>query len=98
MTIEWTLDAQDEFDTILAHIAATQSVSNAERVVARTMHTEKLMELYPKAGMYDPATDTYDLYVPKTRIRLTYEITETGVLVLVAWHTSRDPADKPTGR
>lgn len=95
MRVKWTVEAQDDLTTILAHIVASDSLANAELVVERVLQTERVIELFPRAGTADPATDTYDIYVPKTRIRLTYKITDDSVVVLVAWHTSRDPESKP---
>jgi hypothetical protein len=41
------------------------------------------------------ATDTYDRYVRKTRIVLTYAVRGEVIWVITAWHTSRDPQSKP---
>ncbi len=94
MRVVWTEEARSELDDILAYIAA-QDVSAAQLVAARVLRTEKLMIRFPRAATHDPLTDTYDRYIPKTRIRLTYEIAGDEIIVLLAWHTSRDPNAKP---
>ncbi len=94
MRIEWTVEAADELDRMLTYIAA-QDTYAADLIAERVMKAEENILHFPKAGSYDAETDTYDRYIPKTRIVLTYAIRDDIIWVITAWHTSRDPATKP---
>jgi hypothetical protein len=66
------------------------------QIAERIFRIEKRIAKFPKAARYDIETDTYDLFVPKTRIILTYAIRGDIIWMVTAWHTSRDPETKPT--
>lgn len=65
------------------------------RSTERVPKAETSIQTFPKAGSYDAETGTYDRYIPKTRIVLTYVLRDDVVWIVAAWHTSRDPATKP---
>jgi plasmid stabilization system protein ParE len=94
MRIAWTAEAVAELDSMLAYIAA-QDPSAASLVAERVLQAESGIQTFPRAGNYDPETDTFDRYIPKTRIVLTYAIRDDAIWIVAAWHTSRDPATKP---
>jgi plasmid stabilization system protein ParE len=95
MKISWTVEASAELDHMLAYIAARDA--GATRLIAeRVFRIEKRIAKFPKAARYDVETDTYDLFVPKTRIILTYAVRGDIIWMVTAWHTSRDPETKPT--
>jgi len=73
MRIEWTAQAAAELDHMLAHIAA-EDVAAAGLVAERVLKAEETIIRFPKAGRYDAETDTFDRYIPRTRIVLTYAI------------------------
>jgi plasmid stabilization system protein ParE len=95
MRIEWVAEAATELDRMLAFIAA-QDVRAAALVVERGLQAERAIVTFPAAGRYDTATKTFDRYIPKTRIVLTYALRGETIWVISVWHTSRNPADKPT--
>jgi len=80
---------------MLAYIAA-QDTSAAALVAKRIQKVEENIVMFPKAGRYDRETDTYDRYIPRTRIILTSAIRGDVIWIVAAWHTSRDPGTKPT--
>jgi toxin ParE1/3/4 len=90
MRIEWTAEAAAELDHLLAYIA-DQDYMAAALVAGRVLKAEESIASFPKAGRHDAATDTYDRFIPRTRIILTYAIREDAIWVLSVWHTSRDP-------
>lgn len=90
MRVEWTEAAAAELDRLLAYIA-TQDMNAASLVAGRTLQAEGNILIFPKAGRYDHATDTYDRFIPKTRIILTYALRGDVIWVIAVWHTSRDP-------
>ena len=94
MRIAWTAEAATELDAILSYIAE-QDLNAAALVVERVMMVEARIIQFPKAGRYDAETDTYDRFIPKTRIVLTYAIRDDTIWMITAWHTSRDPETKP---
>jgi len=95
MRIEWTEEASSELDHILAYIAA-QDTYAATLVTRRIQKVEENLAMFPKAGRYDPETETYDRYIPGTRIILTSTVRDNVIWIVAAWHTSRDPETKPT--
>jgi len=97
MKVNWTVEASAELDHMLAFIAA-QDTSAARLIAERVFKVERRIINFPKAGRYNIETDTYDLFVPKTRIILTYALRGEIIWVITAWHTSRDPATKPARR
>ena len=94
MSIEWTAEAVAELDDILSYIAA-QDIGAAALVAERVIVAEASIILFPKAGRYDVETDTYDRFIPKTRIVLSYAIRDEAIWIITTWHTSRDPKTKP---
>ena len=94
MRIEWTAEAAAELEHMLAY-AASQSTEAAALVAERVLQMEASILQFPFAGRHDPATDTYDRYVRKTRIILTYAIRGDVIWMVTAWHSSRDPQSKP---
>ena len=94
MKINWTVEASAELDHMLAYIAA-QDASAAVLIAERVFKVEKRITSFPKAARYDIETNTYDLFVPKTRIILTYAVRGDIIWVVTAWHISRDPVTKP---
>lgn len=89
MTVLWSKKAKAEFDNILAYIAS-QDISAARLIVERVLKAEQYIELFPEAAPYDEKSETYDRYIPKTRIILTYTVRENEVRILRVWHTSQD--------
>lgn len=94
MNIKWTLDASSDLDNMLAYIAA-QGPQGAVLTVDRVLKTETYILQFPYAAQYDEETNTYDRYILKTRIILTYEVIDDTIWVIRAWHTSRDPKSQP---
>ena len=97
MRIEWTAEAATELDRMLAFVAS-KSVVAAALIAERVLRTERSILQFPFAGRHDAATDTYDRYVLKTRVILTYAIRDEVIWVITAWHTSRDPLTRPPRR
>ena len=94
MRLHWTAEAAAELNHMLAYIAE-QDAGIAALVAERVLAVEEQIVRFPRAGRYDTETDTYDRYIPRTRIVLTYAIREDAVWIVTAWHTSRDPDTKP---
>ena len=95
MRIEWTQEASAELDHMLTYIAA-QDINAAALVAERILKVEENILSFPKAGRYDAETDTYDRYIPRTRIILTSAIRGDVIWIVTVWHTSRNPETKPT--
>ncbi len=94
MIIKWTEEAVADLDAMLAYIAM-QDPHAAALVAERVLKAEEYISEFPRAASFDTETNTYDRYVPKTRIILTYELTEETIWIIRAWDTSRDPETKP---
>ena len=94
MRIEWTVGALGELDHMLAFIAS-KSPEGASLVAERVLKAEETILLFPHAGRHDSETDTYDVFILKTRVVLTYTVRNDIIWVVTVWHTSRDPETKP---
>lgn len=79
---------------MLAYIAA-QDPTAASLVAERVFRMEQSISDFPFAARYEADSGTFDRYVPKTRIVLTYAITDDIIEIISVWHTSRDPESKP---
>ncbi|MGI9406898.1 MAG: type II toxin-antitoxin system RelE/ParE family toxin [Hyphomicrobiaceae bacterium] len=94
MIVEWTEEALADLDEVLGHYQS-HSPEVARRMPERVLGSEAVIQTFPKSGKYDQETDTYDAYVPHTRLILTYRITDEITQIIRVWHTSRDPETKP---
>ncbi len=90
MRIEWTAQAAAELDHILTYIAE-QDFTAAALVAGRVLKAEQSITDFPRAGRYDVETNTFDRYIPRTRIILTYTLRDDAAWIVSVWHTSRDP-------
>ena len=90
MRLEWSDDALNDFENILHHL----SPEIATNTVTRITETEHHILLFPHAAYYDAATDTFERYVPTTRIILIYHIARNVIEIISAFHTSRDSKTK----
>ncbi len=96
MKVEWTAEASTELDRILAYIAS-QDIAAASLVADRALKAEKGIARFPRAGRYDAETATFDRFIPKTRVILTYALRDDAIWIVSVWHTSRDPAARKRG-
>jgi len=87
MRIAWTPAALADLAGILEHLPPDVARNTAERLA----QTESSMLTFPRAAIYHPETDTFERYVPKTRVILIYHLNDDLIEVVAAFHTSRDP-------
>lgn len=92
--IVWTEEAAAELSRMLEFLA-DQNPALAKKLVARVPQTVRTIAMFPEAATRDAETGTFDRYVPKTRIVLTYATRGDDVVIVTGWHTSRDPETKP---
>ena len=90
MRLEWGDAALADFADILTHLPPEVAANTVSRVI----ETEHHILLFPKAAYYDAATDTFERYVPKTRVILIYHIADDVIEIISAFHTLRDPETK----
>lgn len=95
MRIEWSVQALQDLDEMLAAFVASINPHGDALLAERVARTDQTILISPRAGRYDSETDTYDVFVPKTRFILTYAMRENVIWIVTAWHTSRDPDTKP---
>lgn len=74
---------------------ASRNVAGARSVAARVARAVQAIETFPNAGTYNAETDTYQRFVPKTPVVLTYAIRGEIIWIITAWHAARDPESKP---
>jgi len=97
MRTRWTAEALSELDRMLSFIAA-EDIGAASLIAERVLKAEETILQFPMAGRYDAQTDTFDRYIPKTSIVLTYAVRDNTIWVVTIWHTSRNPETKPKRR
>lgn len=90
MRLEWSDAALKDFEDILQNLP----LEVAANTVARVSETEHHILLFPQAAYYDAATDTFERYVPNTRVILIYNVAGDVIEIIAAFHTSRDPQTK----
>jgi len=87
MRIVWTPAALADLADILAHLPPDVARNTTERIA----QAEASVLTFPRAAIYHPETDTFERYVPKTRVILIYHLTDDSIEIVATFHTSRDP-------
>lgn len=94
MKIHWTVAALADIDAILAS-AADRNQAEAHNIKLRVEKTVLNILTFPQAARYVKAKDYYERVIPRTRVILVYRILDAGVVVIAAFHSSRDVSSKP---
>jgi plasmid stabilization system protein ParE len=94
MNIRWTLDALNDYRSILEQ-AAERNTLEAANIAWRVERAELNIGTFPKAAFHNKPRDYYERYIPNTRIILIYKIEAPDVIILAAFHTSRSASGKP---
>ena len=90
MIIRWTDEAFAELSAMLDYLEQN-APEVARGLSARVQLAQQHILTLPRAATFDPQTNTYDRYIPKTRVILTYAINDDFIEIIRVWHTSRDP-------
>lgn len=93
MHIRWTRAALADLDNILSW-AAERNHLEARNISQRVQRSEDVIRTFPKAAFFNQELNVYEKTVPRTRVILVYEITETTIVIRAAFHTSRDQREK----
>jgi toxin ParE1/3/4 len=94
MRLVYTKAAEADLETILSYIAERNPQAAAD-LAARIVRAEDQILAFPQAARYDRETETYELYIPQTRVILIYHFDSDLIEIIAVFHTSRDPSDKP---
>ena len=94
MRLVYTAQATADIENILTYISERNPQAAAD-IAERIYHAEDQIVRFPRAARYDPDTDTFEFYIRRTRIILIYHFENELIEVIAAFHTSRDPAEKP---
>ena len=94
MHIRWTTAALADIANILEH-AHCRNPQEARNLRRRIEQTERNILTFPRAAYFNKTGDYYERYIPRTRVILVYRIISLEVMVIAAFHTSRNPKDKP---
>ncbi len=99
MIVRWSSDAMEDLVGMLEYLQKVDPAM-ADNLAHRIEQADKYIELFPRAAYHDKDTDTYERYVPKTRVILVYRIDEEAgdIVIIAAFHTSRHPAEKGLDR
>ena len=92
MIVRWSEEALSELTDILDYLGQV-APEVAHNLATRILLAEENIITLPQAAKYDQATNTYDRYVPNTRVILTYTIHDDFIEIIRVWHTSRQ--DRP---
>lgn len=90
MTIKWSATASAELENIITYLH-DYAPEVAQGFIDRLLVFEQNLAVFPRAGLYDKETDTYDRFLPRTRIVITYQVSPDQIEIIYVWHTSRDP-------
>ncbi len=91
MRLTWSKAALADLDSILEHLPPDVAENTARRV-DRAVNT---ITAFPHAAYHNGKTNTYERYVPRTRVVLIYQIAGDTIELIAVFHTSRDPESKP---
>ena len=94
MKLRWLTAALADLENILDH-AAKVNVTMARNIAARVERTERAIETFPEGAHCNAELDVFERYVPRTRVILIYRLTEDEIVMIGAFHTSREPGTKP---
>lgn len=93
MTIKWSVAASAELENIITYLH-DYAPEVAQGFIDRLLVFEKNLAVFPRAGLYDQETDTYDRFLTRTRIVITYRVSPDQIEIIYVWHTSKDPQAK----
>lgn len=93
MIVQWTDDALADLENILNH-AYERSPDEAANIATRIDAMQKRMTLFPRAAFYDEKLNTFERYVPKTRVILVYRLSADAITIIAAFHTRRNAEGK----
>lgn len=94
MKIRWLKAALADLDHYLEK-AAARDRQEAHNISARINRTIAALQVFPKSARYNPDKDYYERYVPHTRAVIVYRLTDSEIIVVAVFHTSRSPDRKP---
>ena len=97
MELFWSTAALSDLENIVTH-AETRDPAEAANILARVERTLEHIKLFPHSGYYNEELETYERYVPRTRVVLVYHLSDAGIEIIAAFHTSRDPTTKRRSR
>lgn len=94
MRVEWSEDAVDELDRILAYIAESNPTAVA-MVADRVDRATRTIARFPRVARLDQVSGTREYIVRGLPLLIIYREGEDRVDIVAIFHTSRDPHGKP---
>jgi plasmid stabilization system protein ParE len=93
MNVIWHREAVIEYDDILSQ-TQTRNLQEAKNITAHVEQALTTLQQFPQSGRFLRSRGCYEKYVPHTRIILVYLCKNEDILILSAFHSSRDPKTK----
>lgn len=93
MKVRFTTEAAGTLEAQVQYIREQHAPAAAERLHQRVVSfLEKHVSRLPRAGrrMERDGLEIWEMWVPRTKLILWYEIREDHVLVVSVWHAARD--------
>jgi len=93
MPIQWTKEAADDLESLLAYIEQDSSLA-AVHVARRISQTIRNITLFPDAARLDRETGAREAVVRGMPLLIIYNVTNTFIEIIAVFHTARNPKNR----
>ena len=97
MKVRWHEEALHEYGQLLVEAGERNALERAN-IKKRVLETLRNLRDFPSMGRFNTEVECYEKYVPRTRVLLIYQLVEQHIRIIAAFHTSREPEEKPFER
>ena len=88
MEIKFTKQAMDDIKSVMEFIGQ-DDILVVKKVSSKLKQNINLLEKYPKLGIWDSETKSYELVISKLPYVVSYEVKKEVIYILTIMHTSR---------
>ena len=93
MPIQWTKEAADDLESLLAYIERDSSLA-AVHVARCISQTIRNITIFPDAARLDRETETREAVVRGLPLLIIYNVTSALIEIIAVFHTAREPKNK----
>jgi len=91
MKVVLSPEAVERLEAQVAFLRDAEAAAAAERLRTRVMDLlSNHLAHFPHAGRYLKDRDLWEMWIPRTRLVLWYQIENERILIATAWHTSQN--------
>jgi plasmid stabilization system protein ParE len=93
MKVVLSPEAVERFEAQVAYLMSMDATDAAEWLRLRVIDfLSNHLAHFPRSGRRLAGRDVWEIWIPRTRLVLWYQIEQERVVIVTAWHTSQDRA------